>query len=81
MSTYDLAPLLTGFFLRHLPVERNASPHTIAAYRDTFKLLLRFIAESTPRTVTLQVEDLGPDRTHTLSDGARNDPAQYDQDP
>ena len=63
MSTYDLAPLLTGFFLRHLPVERNASPHTIAAYRDTFKLLLRFIAESTPRTVTLQVEDLGPDRT------------------
>ena len=52
-----------AFFLRHLPVERNASPHTIAAYRDTFKLLLRFIAESTPHTVTLQVEDLDPDRT------------------
>jgi site-specific recombinase XerD len=62
MSTHDLAPLMTTFFVRHLPVERNVSPHTIAAYRDTFKLLLRFIAESTPRPVTLQVEDLTPDR-------------------
>ncbi len=58
MSTHDLAPLLTGFFLRHLPVERNASPHTIAAYRDTFKLLLRFIAESSPSLATCQIEDL-----------------------
>lgn len=62
MSTHDLAPLLTAFFLRHLPVERNASPHTIAAYRDTFKLLLRFIAESAPSPAMLQVEDLAPDR-------------------
>lgn len=63
MSTHDLAPLVTGFFVRHLPVERNASPHTLAAYRDTLKLLLRFIAESTTRpAATLQVEDLTPDR-------------------
>jgi len=62
MSTHDLAPLLTAFFIRHLPGERNASPHTIAAYRDTFKLLLRFIAESGPSPATLQVEDLSPDR-------------------
>jgi site-specific recombinase XerD len=62
MSTHDLAPLLTAFLARHLPAERNASPHTIAAYRDTFKLLLRFIAESAPNTAMLQVEDLGPDR-------------------
>jgi integrase/recombinase XerD len=62
MSTHDLAPLVTAFFVRHLPVERNASPHTIAAYRDTFKLLLRFIAESTPNPATLHVEELTPDR-------------------
>jgi site-specific recombinase XerD len=61
MSTHDLAPLVTTFFVRHSPVERNASPHTIAAYRDTFKLLLRFLAESTPRPATLQVEDLTSD--------------------
>jgi site-specific recombinase XerD len=62
MSTHDLAPLLTAFFVRHLPVERNASPHTIAAYRDTFKLLLRFVTESAPHPAALQVEDLTPDR-------------------
>jgi site-specific recombinase XerD len=62
MSTHDLAPLLTAFFLRHLSLERNASPHTIAAYRDTFKLLLRFLAESAPSSAMLQVEDLAPDR-------------------
>lgn len=63
MSTHDLAPLVTVFFVRHLPAERNASPHTIAAYRDTFKLLLRFVTETTKHaTATLQVEDLTPDR-------------------
>ncbi len=63
MSTHDLAPLVTTFFVRHLPAERNASPHTIAAYRDTFKLLLRFIVQTTARpAATLQVEELTPDR-------------------
>jgi site-specific recombinase XerD len=63
MSTHDLAPLVTAFFLRHLPAERNASPHTIAAYRDTFKLLLRFVAQTTTRpAATLHVEELTPDR-------------------
>src|SRR6266571_5792535 len=30
------------FFLERLQRQRRASPHTIAAYRDTFRLLLRF---------------------------------------
>lgn len=40
MST--LAPLLESFFTECLVGQRAASPHTIAAYRDTFRLLLRF---------------------------------------
>jgi integrase/recombinase XerD len=37
-----LAPLLEAFFLERLQRQRRVSPHTIAAYRDTFRLLLRF---------------------------------------
>jgi len=37
-----LAPLLEAFFLQRLSKQRQASPNTIAAYRDTFRLLLRF---------------------------------------
>ena len=34
--------LLEGFFTRRLMQQRRASPHTIASYRDTFRLLLQF---------------------------------------
>ena len=37
-----LAPLLEAFFLQRLNKQRQASPNTIASYRDTFRLLLRF---------------------------------------
>ena len=37
-----LAPLLERFFTDRLLRQRQASPHTIASYRDTFRLLLRF---------------------------------------
>jgi site-specific recombinase XerD len=40
-----LAPTLQAFFSERLIRERHASPHTIAAYRDTMKLLLGFAAE------------------------------------
>lgn len=63
MSMHDLAPLVTTFFIRHLPAERNVSANTTAAYRDTFKLLLRFLGEATRRAAeTLHVEDLTPER-------------------
>jgi integrase/recombinase XerD len=45
----DLAPLLQGFFTDKLMHQRQASPHTVAAYRDTFKLLLGFVAQRTGR--------------------------------
>jgi integrase/recombinase XerD len=45
----DLAPLLQGYFTDKLMRQRQASPHTIASYRDTFKLLLGFVATRTGR--------------------------------
>ena len=37
-----VAGLLEAFFTQRLQQQRNASPNTIAAYRDTFRLLLGF---------------------------------------
>jgi len=37
-----LAPRLEAFFVDRLLRQRQVSPHTVAAYRDTFRLLLRF---------------------------------------
>jgi len=36
-----LAPALQAFFTDRLIAQRRASPHTIAGYRDTFRLLVR----------------------------------------
>jgi site-specific recombinase XerD len=41
--TTPLAPLLERFFTDRLLRQRQVSPHTIASYRDTFRLLLRFV--------------------------------------
>ena len=41
-SRTPLAPLLERFFTQRLLHQRQASPHTIASYRDTFRLLLKF---------------------------------------
>jgi site-specific recombinase XerD len=43
----DLAPILQTFFTDRLMTQRQASPHTIAAYRDTFRLLLNFATQHT----------------------------------
>jgi site-specific recombinase XerC len=34
--------LLESFFTERLISQRRASPHTVASYRDTFRLLLQF---------------------------------------
>ena len=41
-ASSDFAQLLQQFFLERLIQQRNASPRTVAAYRDTFRLLLQF---------------------------------------
>jgi len=38
-----LPPSLEAFFLERLRQQRQVSPHTISAYRDTFRLLLCFL--------------------------------------
>lgn len=38
----SIAPLIERFFAQRLMHQRGVSPHTIASYRDTFRLLLRF---------------------------------------
>jgi site-specific recombinase XerD len=41
----SIAGLLQAFFTERLMHERDVSPHTVAAYRDTFRLLLRFVQQ------------------------------------
>ncbi len=54
-----LAPTLEAFFTERLMAQRQASPHTVAAYRDTFCLLLDFIERETKKApATLALEDL-----------------------
>ncbi len=43
------APTLEGFFTQRLINQKRASSHTIAAYRDTFRLLLGFASQRTGR--------------------------------
>ena len=42
-----LAPILQAFFTTRLTGQYGASAHTIAAYRDTWRLLLRYAATTT----------------------------------
>jgi integrase len=50
-----LAPTLQAFFTDRLIGQRQASPHTVAAYRDTFRLLLRY-AEDRSRKRPAQLD-------------------------
>ena len=55
----DLAPALQEFFTRRLISQRDASPATIAAYRDTFRLLLGFASARTRKAPSaLSLADL-----------------------
>jgi len=54
-----LAPTLEAFFTGRLINEKGASAHTIAAYRDTFRLLLAFTQQRTGTPPSkLEIEDL-----------------------
>jgi site-specific recombinase XerD len=54
-----LAPTLQAFFTERLIRQRRASPNTVAAYRDTMRLLLSFAAERLGKQPSqLEVDDL-----------------------
>ena len=58
----SLAPLLESFFRSRLTKQRNASPSTVASYRDALRMLLLFAAERTGcKPAALAIEDLDRD--------------------
>src|ERR671924_1770225 len=55
----NLPRLLQAFFTERLIGQRQASPHTLASYRDAFCLLLRFIERRIQKTpAALALADL-----------------------
>src|ERR1700745_4055364 len=77
----DFPALLQSFFTQRLIAQRKASPHTIASYRDTFRLLLRFAQKRLHRSPSqLAMEDLNApflgtflnDLEHHRANGARS---------
>jgi site-specific recombinase XerD len=49
----EFSALIQRFFVERLIQQRNASPRTIAAYRDTFRLLLSYIKQQRHKTPTV----------------------------
>lgn len=55
-----LAPTLQLFFTERLAKQRQASPATVRSYRNTFRLLLRFVQDCTGKAPSaLDWDDLG----------------------
>jgi site-specific recombinase XerD len=46
----SLAPILEAFFTQRLITQRRVSPHTVASYRDTFRLLLGYAHQTTGKS-------------------------------
>lgn len=61
MHKANLGTLLETFFCKRLISQRRASPHTIASYRDTFRLLLAFAQKRLSRPpAQLELKDISP---------------------
>ncbi|WP_168787670.1 site-specific integrase [Paraburkholderia aromaticivorans] len=53
------APLLERFFTQRLMQERQASPHTIGAYRDSYRQFLKFVQQRLHKSPSqLNLEDI-----------------------
>jgi len=62
MKKYALSAYLQRFFTERLGQQMKASPNTVASYRDTFRLLLRYASDQRKREPTaLQVADIDAD--------------------
>jgi integrase/recombinase XerD len=51
-ASSSFATLLQDFFCQRLTAQRNASPRTITSYRDTFRLLLRYVQDQSHASVS-----------------------------
>lgn len=59
MNTSTLPALVQRFFTDRLAAQLEASPNTIAGYRDTFRLLLRYASQRRSKPPTkLKIEDI-----------------------
>ena len=69
-----LAPTVQAFFTDYLARQRRASPHTVAAYRDSLRLLLAFTARQTGKQpVRLELADLDAPVIGAFLDHLEND--------
>jgi integrase/recombinase XerD len=68
-----LSALVQRFFTDRLYSQMEASPHTVASYRDTFRLLLKFSSEKTGRSpIALNVDDLNAEMIGLFLDDIEN---------
>ena len=73
MSVTTLSALVQKFFTDRLYTQMEASPHTIASYRDTFRLLLKFAGEKTRKSpMALSVDDLNAEMIGVFLDDIEN---------
>ena len=81
LSVNDFPALLQAFFTTRLMAQRKASPHTIASYGDTFRLLLEFAQKRLHKPpAQLKLRDLDAtfigafldDLEHTRGNSARS---------
>lgn len=62
IKQHPLPPYVQRFFTERLVGQLNASPHTIAGYRDTFRMLLRYAEGDVGRAPTqLLLDDIDAD--------------------
>jgi site-specific recombinase XerD len=62
MTSNPFPILIERFFVDHLRTQRNVSPRTIEAYSDTFRILLRYLAETHHQTIDqLTFREFGAD--------------------
>ena len=71
---HSLASLLQQFFADYLPTQRNLSRHTIRAYRDTFRLFLKFLFQNRQVAIDLvSFDDLAPEVVLSFLDHLENE--------
>src|SRR5260221_2592728 len=69
-----IAPLVQSFFTDHLVRQRRASPQTVASYRDTFRLLIQHLSQTTGRKpYDLTLDDLQAKAIMRFLDGIERD--------